>query len=39
VEVLGKMIHHTFFPALWRARNQLTARAQQEEAEESEARG
>ena len=27
VEVLGKMIHHNFFPALWRARNQLTARA------------
>src|SRR2546423_2173356 len=32
VEVLGKMIHHNFFPALWRARNQLTARAKQEEA-------
>jgi tryptophan 2,3-dioxygenase len=31
VEVLGKMIHHNFFPALWRARNQLTARAQAEE--------
>jgi tryptophan 2,3-dioxygenase len=30
VEVLGKMIHHNFFPALWRARNQLTARAQKE---------
>jgi hypothetical protein len=26
------MIHHNFFPALWRARNQLTARANEEEA-------
>jgi tryptophan 2,3-dioxygenase len=32
VEVLGKMIHHNFFPALWRARNQLTARAIAEDA-------
>ncbi len=32
VEVLGKMIHHNFFPDLWRARNQLTARAKDEEA-------
>jgi tryptophan 2,3-dioxygenase len=31
VEVLGRMIHHNFFPALWRARNQLTKRAQDEE--------
>ena len=31
VEVLGKMIHHNFFPALWRARNQLTARAKEDE--------
>ena len=31
VEVLGKMIHHNFFPALWRARNQLTSRAKEEE--------
>ncbi len=31
VEVLGKMIHHNFFPALWRARNQLTARASEED--------
>jgi hypothetical protein len=30
------MIHHNFFPALWRARNQLTARAKEEEGEESE---
>ncbi|MFY9580883.1 MAG: tryptophan 2,3-dioxygenase family protein [Gaiellaceae bacterium] len=30
VEVLGKMIHHNFFPALWRARNQLTTRANEE---------
>jgi tryptophan 2,3-dioxygenase len=31
VEVLGKMIHHNFFPALWRARNQLTSLAQEED--------
>ena len=31
VEVLGRMIHHNFFPALWRARNQLTARAKEED--------
>jgi tryptophan 2,3-dioxygenase len=31
VEVLGKMIHHNFFPALWRARNQLTTRANEED--------
>jgi tryptophan 2,3-dioxygenase len=31
VEVLGKMIHHNFFAPLWRARNQLTARAKEEE--------
>jgi tryptophan 2,3-dioxygenase len=39
VEVLGKMIHHNFFPALWRARNQLTARAKEDEAAESEVPG
>ena len=39
VEVLGKMIHHNFFPALWRARNQLTARAKEEEADEAEVPG
>jgi tryptophan 2,3-dioxygenase len=39
VEVLGKMIHHNFFPALWRARNQLTARAKEEEQAESEVPG
>jgi tryptophan 2,3-dioxygenase len=39
VEVLGKMIHHNFFPALWRARNQLTGRAKEEEAAESEVPG
>jgi tryptophan 2,3-dioxygenase len=39
VEVLGKMIHHNFFPALWRARNQLTKRAQDEERGESEVPG
>jgi tryptophan 2,3-dioxygenase len=36
VEVLGKMIHHNFFPVLWRARNQLTKRAQDEERAQSE---
>jgi tryptophan 2,3-dioxygenase len=39
VEVLGKMIHHNFFPALWRARNQLTARAKKEEGDEAEVPG
>jgi tryptophan 2,3-dioxygenase len=39
VEVLGKMIHHNFFPALWRARNQLTDRAKAEEGAESEVPG
>jgi tryptophan 2,3-dioxygenase len=39
VEVLGKMIHHNFFPALWRARNELTARAKEEEARESDVPG
>jgi tryptophan 2,3-dioxygenase len=39
VEVLGKMIHHNFFPALWRARNQLTARAKDEEEAESDVPG
>jgi len=39
VEVLGKMIHHNFFPALWRARNQLTKRAKDEEAAETEVPG
>jgi tryptophan 2,3-dioxygenase len=39
VEVLGKMIHHNFFPALWRARNQLTQRAKEEEEAESDVPG
>lgn len=39
VEVLGKMIHHSFYPALWRARNQLTARAKEEEGEASDVPG
>jgi tryptophan 2,3-dioxygenase len=39
VEVLGKMIHHNFFPALWRARNQLTALAQEQEKAESDRPG
>ncbi len=25
VEVLGRLVHHSFFPELWRARNELTA--------------
>jgi tryptophan 2,3-dioxygenase len=30
VEVLGRLIHHTFFPELWRARNDLTALSQEQ---------
>jgi tryptophan 2,3-dioxygenase len=30
VEVLGRLIHHSFFPELWRARNDLTALSQQQ---------
>jgi tryptophan 2,3-dioxygenase len=30
VEVLGRLIHHLFFPELWRVRNELTARSQAE---------
>ncbi len=30
VEVLGRLIHHSFFPDLWRARNDLTALSQQQ---------
>jgi len=33
VEVLSKLIHHSFYPALWRARNELTARSQEEDSE------
>ena len=29
VEVLGRLIHHTFFPELWRTRNQLTELSKQ----------
>jgi tryptophan 2,3-dioxygenase len=29
VEVLGRLIHHSFFPDLWRARNELTALSQE----------
>ena len=28
VEVLGRLIHHVFFPELWRVRNELTALSQ-----------
>jgi tryptophan 2,3-dioxygenase len=30
VEVLGRLVHHVFFPELWRVRNELTARSQAE---------
>jgi tryptophan 2,3-dioxygenase len=30
VEVLGRLVHHVFFPELWRVRNELTARSQEE---------
>jgi hypothetical protein len=33
------MIHHNFFPALWRARNLLTQRAKEEEQVESDVPG
>ncbi|MGZ8783084.1 MAG: tryptophan 2,3-dioxygenase family protein [Gaiellaceae bacterium] len=29
VEVLGRLIHHVFFPELWRVRNELTAFSQE----------
>jgi tryptophan 2,3-dioxygenase len=29
VEVLGRLVHHTFFPELWRVRNDLTALSKQ----------
>ena len=29
VEVLGRLIHHVFFPELWRVRNELTALSQE----------
>jgi tryptophan 2,3-dioxygenase len=31
VEVLGRLIHHVFFPELWRVRNELTALSQLDE--------
>jgi len=31
VEVLGRLVHHVFFPELWRVRNELTALSQQEQ--------
>ena len=30
VEVLGRLIHHVFFPELWRVRNELTALSQEQ---------
>ncbi|HEY8104306.1 MAG TPA: tryptophan 2,3-dioxygenase family protein [Gaiellaceae bacterium] len=30
VEVLGRLVHHVFFPELWRVRNELTALSQEE---------
>ena len=31
VEVLGRLVHHVFFPELWRVRNELTALSQDEQ--------
>ena len=31
VEVLGRLVHHVFFPELWRVRNELTALSQEEQ--------
>ena len=31
VEVLGRLIHHVFFPELWRLRNELTALSQEQQ--------
>ena len=31
VEVLGRLIHHVFFPELWRVRNELTALSQKQQ--------
>ena len=31
VEVLGRLIQHVFFPELWRVRNELTARSQEQQ--------
>jgi len=31
VEVLGRLVHHVFFPELWRVRNELTALSQEQE--------
>jgi tryptophan 2,3-dioxygenase len=28
VEVLGRLVHHSYFPELWEARNELTARSE-----------
>ena len=30
VEVLGRLVHHVFFPELWRVRNELTALSQEQ---------
>src|SRR5687768_17125512 len=30
VEVLGRLVHHVFFPELWRVRNELTALSKEE---------
>jgi hypothetical protein len=29
--VLGRLIHHVFFPELWRVRNELTALSQEQQ--------
>jgi tryptophan 2,3-dioxygenase len=31
VEVLGRLVHHVFFPELWRVRNELTALSQEQQ--------
>ena len=39
VEVLGRLIHKSFFPELWEVRNELTALAKQQEGSDSETPG
>ena len=39
VEVLGRLIHHVFFPELWRVRNELTALSQEQQRREPARRG
>ena len=39
VEVLGRLVHHVFFPELWRVRNELTALSQEQCSERAGRRG